>query len=87
MRAVAGSAIARLAVTLVAVLAGAVAVAPAAATPIDPPGVLTFGGLPRTYVLHVPPGLTNPAGLVISLHGSGQNEPGLNAVVAVDFLF
>lgn len=83
MRAVAGSAIARLAVTLVAVLAGAGAVAPAAATPIDPPGVLTFGGLPRTYVLHVPPGLTNPAGLVISLHGSGQN--GAQQAAATNF--
>lgn len=44
----------------------------AGADPIDPPGALTFGGLQRTYVLHVPPGLSQPAGLVINLHGAGQ---------------
>ncbi len=48
------------------------ACAPAAAEPADPPGVLTIGGLPRTYVLHVPPGLQRPAGLVINLHGAGM---------------
>lgn len=45
---------------------------PAAAQPADPPGVLTFGGVPRSYVLHVPPGLDRPAGLVINLHGAGM---------------
>lgn len=54
------------------VVSAAVAVAPAWAAPGDPPGALTFGGLQRTYVLHVPPGLTQPAGLVINLHGAGQ---------------
>ncbi|WP_059021451.1 PHB depolymerase family esterase [Mycobacterium sp. M26] len=53
-------------------VSAAVAVAPASAAPGDPPGALTFGGLQRTYVLHVPPGLTQPAGLVINLHGAGQ---------------
>lgn len=65
--------IVRLALLLAAVMAGVLSVPPASANPVDPPGVLTFGGVPRTFVLHVPPGLTNPAGLVISLHGSGQN--------------
>nr|MCW1958729.1 esterase [Mycobacterium sp.] len=37
----------------------------------DPPGMLAFGGLQRTYVLHVPPG--PPSGLVINLHGAGMN--------------
>ncbi|MGV1005901.1 MAG: alpha/beta hydrolase family esterase [Candidatus Nanopelagicales bacterium] len=37
----------------------------------DVPGVLNFGGLDRTYLVHVPPG--PPAGLVINLHGAGQN--------------
>src|ERR1700754_3534230 len=36
----------------------------------DAPGQLLFGGLPRTYQLHVPAG--RPAGLVIALHGAGQ---------------
>lgn len=53
---------------VVGVLGGA----PASANPGDPPGALTFGGMQRTYVLHVPPGLEHPAGLVINLHGSGQ---------------
>jgi polyhydroxybutyrate depolymerase len=51
---------------------GALGGAPASANPGDPPGALTFGGLQRTYVLHVPPGLDHPAGLVINLHGAGQ---------------
>jgi len=38
----------------------------------DLPGELQFGGLPRTYQLHVPAGLDHPAGLVINLHGAGQ---------------
>lgn len=54
-----------LAATLVV---GGLAGAPAAA---DPPGMLAFGGLQRSYVLHVPPG--PPSGLVINLHGAGMN--------------
>ncbi len=42
------------------------------ASPAEPPGALTFGGLQRTYSVHVPAGLDRPAGLVINLHGSGQ---------------
>ena len=37
----------------------------------DVPGVINVGGLDRTYLVHVPPG--PPAGLVINLHGAGQN--------------
>lgn len=37
----------------------------------DIPGVITISGLDRTYLVHVPPG--PPAGLVINLHGAGQN--------------
>lgn len=33
--------------------------------------MLAFGGLQRSYVLHVPPG--PPSGLVINLHGAGMN--------------
>ncbi len=34
--------------------------------------VLPFGGLDRTYLLHVPAGLDHPNGLVINLHGAGE---------------
>lgn len=37
----------------------------------DSPGVLSFGGLDRTYQLHLPAGVDPPAGLVINLHGAG----------------
>jgi polyhydroxybutyrate depolymerase len=33
--------------------------------------MLAFGGLNRTYQLHVPGGVDHPAGLVINLHGAG----------------
>lgn len=46
--------------------------APASASPEDPPGALTVGGLVRSYSVHVPPGLDRPAGLVLYLHGAGQ---------------
>ena len=65
---------------------GGLAGAPASANPVAPPGILTFGGLQRTYLLHVPAGLPQPAGLVINLHGAGMNGPqqagltGYNAV-------
>lgn len=45
----------------------------AASLGIDTAGVLSFGGLDRTYQLHVPAGLDHPAGLVINLHGAGEN--------------
>lgn len=65
---------ARLAVRSFAVAAAAAfaLASTAEANPVDPPGALTFGGLQRTYMLHVPFGLGQPAGLVINLHGSGQ---------------
>jgi len=51
---------------------GALSGVPASANPGVPPGALAFGGLQRTFVLHVPAGLEHPAGLVINLHGAGQ---------------
>jgi polyhydroxybutyrate depolymerase len=39
--------------------------APAEAAQLD------FGGLARTYSLHVPPGVEHPAGLVVNLHAAG----------------
>jgi polyhydroxybutyrate depolymerase len=44
-----------------------------AAAGVDALGQLSFGGLQRTYVLHVPSGLDHPSGLVINLHGAGMN--------------
>src|SRR5881227_2006991 len=65
-----------------AVLFGLVAFGPARASalPGDLPGELVFGGLPRTYQLHVPAGLDRPAGLVINLHGAGQTGGEQSAV-------
>jgi polyhydroxybutyrate depolymerase len=47
---------------------------PASAVPLPAPfpaAYIDFGGLARTYTLHVPPGLQDPAGLVINLHAAG----------------
>jgi polyhydroxybutyrate depolymerase len=41
------------------------------AAPNDPSATFEFGGLSRTYLVHVPPG--HPAGLVVNLHGGGSN--------------
>lgn len=38
----------------------------------DTSGRLSFGGIDRTYQLHVPAGSDHPAGLVINLHGAGM---------------
>lgn len=39
---------------------------------VDTASALEFGGLNRTYQLHVPANVENPAGLVINLHGAGE---------------
>ena len=64
-----------------ALVVGGLAGAPASA---DPPGMLAFGGLQRTYVLHVPAGLEQPRGLVINLHGAGMNGGQQAAVTGYD---
>ncbi len=61
----------RLTALAVALLIGGTVANPASAEPLDPPGVLTVGGLQRTFVLHLPPG--PPTGLVLNLHGAGMN--------------
>lgn len=38
----------------------------------DFPDGLNFGGLQRNYLVHVPPGIEQPTGLVINLHGAGM---------------
>lgn len=71
---------------LIAVLAmlGGFAGVRATAAPQDPPGALTFGGLQRTYYLHVPAALDRPSGLVINLHGAGQTGREQAAVTNFD---
>jgi len=38
----------------------------------DSAGMLSFGGVDRTYQVHVPAGRDHPAGLVLNLHGAGM---------------
>ncbi|BBZ37768.1 extracellular catalytic domain type 1 short-chain-length polyhydroxyalkanoate depolymerase [Mycobacterium conspicuum] len=71
-------------------LAGCAGRPVSAATARDEPGTLQFGGLNRTYRVHVPPG--NAAGLVLNLHGGGGTGVGqeglsdFDAVADVDGL-
>jgi polyhydroxybutyrate depolymerase len=60
----------RLTALAAALVMAGISASPAGADPVDPPGVLTFGGLPRTYLVHTPAGAPN--GLVINLHGAGM---------------
>jgi polyhydroxybutyrate depolymerase len=66
----------RIAASLAILIGGVYGTVPAAALPgvpgADVAGELVFGGLPRTYTVHVPAGLEHPAGLVLNLHGAGQ---------------
>ena len=55
-------------------LVGCVARPVSAASARDEPGTLQFGGLNRTYRVHVPPG--SAAGLVLNLHGGGGTGVG-----------
>ncbi len=63
---------------LLVVLLGFLAFSGARASAVpggDFPDALTFGGLQRSYFVHVPPGLEQPTGLVINLHGAGMTGP------------
>jgi hypothetical protein len=42
----------RLTALAAALVMAGISASPAGADPVDPPGVLTFGGLPRTYLVH-----------------------------------
>ena len=55
-------------------LVGCVGRPVSAASARDEPGTLQFGGLNRTYRVHVPPG--SAAGLVLNLHGGGGTGVG-----------
>ena len=57
----------------------------ASASPVgDSRDELAFGGLQRTYQLHVPAGLDRPAGLVLNLHGAGVTGGGQAAITNYD---
>jgi polyhydroxybutyrate depolymerase len=53
-----------------------------AASSKDQPGTFQFGGLKRTYTLHVPPG--PPVGLVLNLHGGGGTGIGQQGLTEFD---
>jgi polyhydroxybutyrate depolymerase len=55
----------------------------ASASGVDTRGVLSFGGLDRTYQLHIPSGADPPTGLVINLHGAAMT--GLDQQVATNY--
>ncbi|WP_231645602.1 extracellular catalytic domain type 1 short-chain-length polyhydroxyalkanoate depolymerase [Mycolicibacterium mengxianglii] len=63
------------------VLAGFTAATPASAEPFAA-AHFDFGGLPRTYTVHVPPG--KPTGLVINLHSAGGTGAGQAALTHYD---
>lgn len=48
----------------------------------DQAGMLQFGGLNRTYLVHVPPG--PPVGLVLNLHGGGGTGAGQRGLTDFD---
>lgn len=48
----------------------------------DQPGTFQFGGLTRTYTVHVPPG--PPVGLVLNLHGGGATAAGQEGLTDFD---
>jgi polyhydroxybutyrate depolymerase len=53
-----------------------------AASARDQPGTLQYGGLNRTYSVHVPPG--PPVGLVLNLHGGGGTGAGQQGLTNFD---
>ncbi|OBJ58181.1 PHB depolymerase family esterase [Mycobacterium sp. 1423905.2] len=53
-----------------------------AASSHNQPGAFKFGGMNRTYTVHVPPG--PPAGLVLNLHGGGGTGAGQQGLTNFD---
>ncbi|PJE21956.1 MAG: esterase, partial [Mycobacterium sp.] len=54
----------------------------AAARARDQAGIFPYGGLNRTYLVHVPPG--PPVGLVLNLHGGGGTGAGQRGLTDFD---
>lgn len=48
------------------------------------PAQFDFGGLARTYALHVPAGVTRPSGLVVNLHAAGSTGAGQESLTNYD---
>jgi polyhydroxybutyrate depolymerase len=53
-----------------------------AASSRDQPGTFQYGGLNRTYTVHVPPG--SPVGLLLNLHGGGGTGNGQRGLTGFD---
>lgn len=67
----------RIVASIAAIVAATVLAAPAAsARPGDTDGELAFGGLTRSYVLHLPTGGAVPNAVVVNLHGGGGTGRG-----------
>ncbi|OFJ54488.1 extracellular catalytic domain type 1 short-chain-length polyhydroxyalkanoate depolymerase [Mycolicibacterium grossiae] len=64
---------ARLCALVVPFLVAVAGIGPAAAVPGELPGAISHAGIQRTYLLHLPAGVDRPNGLVVNLHGAGQN--------------
>jgi polyhydroxybutyrate depolymerase len=80
---VAGSA--RALAAMLGIVAALTTVSPAHAEPVFgsvPTAHFDFGGIPRTYTLHVPPGPAN--GLVINLHSAGNTGASHQALTHYD---
>lgn len=73
--------LAAVAASVSCVLLGASVTASAAGTTS---GQLDFGGLTRTYLVHTPAGNDHPSGLVLNLHGAGQNGGAQEAITDYD---
>ena len=58
-------------------------VIPGFATPAQAAG-FDFGGLARTYSLHLPAGVDHPSGLVVNLHAAGATGAGQEALTNYD---
>jgi polyhydroxybutyrate depolymerase len=50
----------------------------------DETGQLDFGGLTRTYIVHVPAGVEHPSALVLNLHGKGGTGRGQQTLTHYD---
>lgn len=61
---------------IVAVVVAAACAPPVHGVPGDVDGQMQFGGLTRTYLVHLPAGGKHPVALVLALHGGGSTGAG-----------
>lgn len=69
-------------VAVIAVCLGGCVGERTSAVPRDQVETLTFGGLARSYIVHIPP--NRPTGVVLNLHGSGSTGRGQQALTNFD---